>query len=68
MADSDFNFIPPVEHLHNVPGLTPAKDREERKRRPRSPAGKREPAQQDKDKENHQKSGDGESHSIDYCA
>jgi len=68
MADSDFNFIAPVEHLHNVPGLTPAKDREERKRRPRTPPGKREPAAQDEEKENGRKSGDGESHSIDYCA
>ncbi len=68
MVDSDFNFIPPVEHLHNVPSLTAAKDREERKRRPRPPADKHEPAQEDKDKEDGQKPGDGESHSIDYCA
>ncbi len=68
MADSDFNFIPPVEHLQNVPGLTPAKDREQRKRRPRPPGGKGEPVQQDEEKENGQKSGNGESHSIDYCA
>ncbi len=66
MADSDFNFIPPVEHLHNVPSLTPAKDREERKRRPRTPPGKREPAKQDEP--NGQKSSDSGSHSIDYCA
>jgi hypothetical protein len=65
MADSDFNFIPPVEHLHNVPGLTPAKEREERKRRPRTPPGKSEPAKQD---ENDQKPGDDKSHAIDYCA
>jgi hypothetical protein len=68
MADSDFNFIPPVEHLHNVPSLTPAKDHEQRKRRQRPPAGKCEPAAQDEEKENAQKSADGESHSIDYCA
>ena len=66
MADSDFNFIPPVEHLHNVPSLTPAKDREERKRRPRPPAGKREPTKQDD--ENGRNPDDGGSHSIDYCA
>ena len=66
MADSDFNFIPPVEHLQNVPSLTPAKDHEERKRRPRPPAGKREPAKQDE--EDGQKPRDDESHSIDYCA
>jgi hypothetical protein len=68
MADSDFNFIPAVEHLHNVPGLTPAKDREERKRRPRAQAGAREPAKKDEEKKDGQESGDGESHSIDYCA
>jgi hypothetical protein len=68
MADSDFNFIPPVEHLQNVPALTPAKDREQRKRRPRRPAGQRDPAQQDKEKENNWESINGESHSIDYCA
>jgi hypothetical protein len=66
MADSDFNFIPPVEHLHNVSGPTPAKDREERKRRQRAPGDKREAAAKDEEKE--QKPGDGESHSIDYCA
>jgi len=68
MADSDLNFIPPVEHLHNVAGLTPAKDREQRKQRQRTPADKHEPAAQDEEKENEQKPGDGESHSIDYCA
>lgn len=68
MADSDFNFIPPVEHLQNVPSLTPAKDREERKRRQRTPSGKREPAKQDEQKQNGQESGNGPSHSIDYCA
>lgn len=66
MADSDFNFIPPVEHLQNVPSLTPAKDREQRKRRPRSPAGKREPAKQEG--ENGRNPGEDRSHSIDYCA
>ncbi len=66
MADSDFNFIPPVEHLHNVTGLTPAKEREQRKRRPRPPTGKHEAAKQDE--QNGQKSSDSGSHSIDYCA
>jgi hypothetical protein len=68
MADSDFNFIPPVEHLHNVPGLTPAQDHEQRKRRPRAQAGKREADKQDEPKKDDQAPGDGESHSIDYCA
>jgi hypothetical protein len=66
MADSDFNFIPPVEPFHNVPGLTPAKDREERKRRQRARAGKQ--AGQDEPKKDGQEPDDGKSHSIDYCA
>jgi hypothetical protein len=68
MADSDLNFIAPVEHLHNVPSLTAAKDREERKRRQRAASDKREPAKQDAQKPDDQESGDGPAHSIDYCA
>ncbi|MBN1505456.1 MAG: hypothetical protein JW955_01350 [Sedimentisphaerales bacterium] len=68
MAESDFNFIPPVEHLNSVPSLTPAKDREERKRRHRAAIGKREPAGQDEPEQNDGDSGDSQSHSIDYCA
>ena len=33
MADYDSNMIKPVESLQNITGLTPAKRREERKRR-----------------------------------
>ena len=33
MADSDYNMIKPVEGLPNISGLTPARRREERKRR-----------------------------------
>jgi hypothetical protein len=68
MADSDFNFIPPVEHFHNVPSLTAAKEREERKRRQRAQAGKQEAAKPEEQKEEGREKGDGESHSIDYCA
>lgn len=74
MVDSDYNFIPPVEHLQNVPGLTPAKEREERKRRPRTPPGKSEPTNptengtQDEQDESDQEPPDGESHAVDYCA
>lgn len=74
MADSDFTFIPPVEPFHNVPGLTPAKDPEDRKRRQRAPSDEQEPAEQDEkdeqdgQKEDSQTSDDGDPHSIDYCA
>ncbi|MHC4570552.1 MAG: hypothetical protein ACYS0C_00550 [Planctomycetota bacterium] len=33
MADKDSNIIKPVESLQNITGLTPARRREERKRR-----------------------------------
>ena len=33
MADKDLNIIKPVNGLQNIAGLTPAKRREERKRR-----------------------------------
>jgi hypothetical protein len=67
MANSDYDFIQPVESLHNVQGLTPAKEREERRRRQRAPAEPREPSapkEQDAEKPNVE----GESHAIDYCA
>jgi hypothetical protein len=37
MTDSDFIFIKPVESLQNVQSLTPAQQREERKRRQKTP-------------------------------
>jgi hypothetical protein len=37
MTDSDFNFIQPMENVHNIHNLTPAKQREERKRRQKPP-------------------------------
>jgi hypothetical protein len=33
MADNDYNAIKPVDSLHNVTGLSPVKQRHERKRR-----------------------------------
>ncbi len=33
MADKDLNIVKPVDGLQNITGLTPAKHREERKRR-----------------------------------
>lgn len=35
MTDSDFNLIKPVENLHSVQSLAPAKQQQERKRRNR---------------------------------
>ena len=77
MPDNDYNIIKPVESLHNIAGLTPAKRREERKRRQNLHAeedeedkqklndslGKESPdnAPVDVDDEN-------DRHSIDYCA
>ena len=36
MADNNHNIIKPVENLQNITGLTPAKRREERKKRQNS--------------------------------
>jgi hypothetical protein len=33
MTDNDYNAIKPVDSLHNVTGLSPVKQRHERKRR-----------------------------------
>jgi len=69
MADTDFNIIRPVDTLHNVPGLTPIQDREERKRRQNTPAGRKEPPKEPKSEKNEQaEEHDDDTHSIDYCA
>ena len=75
MPDNDYNIIKPVESLHNIAGLTPAKRREERKRRQNLHA--------EHDEEDEQKLNDSlenecpdnaaadnknDRHSIDYCA
>jgi len=45
MTDSDFIFIKPVETVHNIQGLTPAKRGEERKRRQKPSDRQQEPGE-----------------------
>jgi hypothetical protein len=75
MADNDYNIIKPVDGLQNIRGLTPAKRREERKRRQNLPAEHAEQPeaqpdgtldQQDSDKEPDDQAND--QHLIDYRA
>ena len=47
MADDNFNIIKPVESPQNIAGLTPAKRREERKRRQDLHKQKREEPEQE---------------------
>ena len=70
MADSDFNTIKPVENLHNVAGLTPAGQHQERKRRQNPPRQGQTPQEDQADEtQNQQTPGhDEDSHTIDYCA
>ena len=73
MTDSDFNFIKPVDNLHNVQSLTPAQQREERKRRqrpqPKSPQ-QQEPKEQPVDEPPREQASDRNDspHEIDYRA
>jgi hypothetical protein len=71
MTDNDFNIIPAVESLQSVPGLTPAKQREQRKRRQNQPVRRPEPeAEQstDKTEKEQQMSDHDNAHVIDYRA
>jgi hypothetical protein len=76
MADSDSNIIKPVETMQNLPGVTPAKRREERKRRQeRGYTSEEEYNRQqeaetgNKDKNSAKKEKNGQSgDTIDYCA
>lgn len=77
MADNDFNIIKPVENLQNVGGVTPAKSREERKKR-QNLHKKNDPQRPLPDSERDESTAedidseivdnDREQHSIDYCA
>jgi hypothetical protein len=74
MADSDSNIIKPVESLHNIGGLTPAKRREERKRRQNWPEQENDEFEQqpdesvdEQDMSDFDNNGD-ERNTIDYCA
>lgn len=74
MADSDSNIIKPVESLHNIAGLTPAKRREERKRRQNGPEQEDDEFEQqtdesvdEQDVSDFDNNGDAQN-TIDYCA
>jgi len=77
MADNDFNIIKPVENLQNIAGLTPAKRREQRKKRQnlhekdnrQRPLPENEPGESAvEDIDSEIADNDREQHSIDYCA
>jgi hypothetical protein len=75
MPDSDYNIIKPVESLHNVAGLTPAKRREERKRRRDLHKGESQESEQELNESVDEESlgnelteDETDQHSIDYCA
>lgn len=75
MPDNSSNIIKPVESLHNVAGLTPAKRRQERKRRQNLRGKHNKQAEQELDdavdREKPDKTpvdDENDRHSIDYCA
>lgn len=75
MAENNDNMIKPVESLQNITRLTPAKRREERRRRRGPHAGTGQPSQeQPNDAPDETPLGessleqDTDHHSIDYCA
>jgi len=75
MAENNYNMIKPVESLQNIARLTPAKRREERRRRRGPNAGSGQPSQeQPNDAADETALGepsleqDADRHSIDYCA
>jgi hypothetical protein len=77
MADNDYNIIKPVESMKNVGDITPAKRREERKKRQNSREQKDRQRQLAGDSLNQSieeninseiAEEDQNEHSIDYCA
>jgi hypothetical protein len=77
MADNDHNIIKPVNGLQNITGLTPAKRREERKKRQDLPEQKDQQRELAEDELNESTKEDigseiienaQDRHSIDYCA
>jgi hypothetical protein len=75
MADDVYNTIKPVESLKNVTGLTPAKRREEKKRRPNPRKEQKQESELQSDESAREQDHDdelavdkGDQHSIDYCA
>ena len=75
MADNDSNTIKPVESLQNIPILTPAKRREQRKHRQQSQNEKREYSEDQQnnlvnelDPEPELTENENDENKIDYCA
>ena len=74
MANNDYNTIKPVGGLQNIGGLTPAKRREERKRKQNLHEQNQEESEQELNKSTEEELNNeiaedkGEQHSIDYCA
>jgi hypothetical protein len=72
MADNDYGIIKPVETLQNVPALSPAKRREQRKSRrqpPNQEKGEDEPSSFEEQVGGAEaNAGETEEHSLDYCA
>ncbi len=77
MAEIDHNIIKPVESLRNIGNITPAKRREERKKRQDLHEQNKEQRRGDEDQLNESTEentnreiaeNDRDDHSIDYCA
>ncbi|MHC4622276.1 MAG: hypothetical protein ACYS4W_00060 [Planctomycetota bacterium] len=75
MPDGDYNTVKPVESLQNITQLTPAKRREERKRRRDSHTKNKQESEHELDRSAQEKDlndefaeDNDEQHSIDYCA
>ena len=78
MADNDSNTIKPVEILQNIPVLTPAKRREQKKHRQQTHRENKEDSEQEQnslvdeqdlgDEFNEDKNDRSASGGIDYCA
>lgn len=74
MPDYNSNIIKPVENLQNIPGLVPAKDREQKKRRQPQEENKEKLQQEPGKSADEQKArkkitkNENETDTIDYCA
>ncbi len=77
MAEIDHNIIKPVEILHNIGGVTPAKRRQERRKRQDLNKQNQEQPRLDEEQLNESTEentdrkiaeNDRDDHSIDYCA
>ncbi len=75
MADNDYNIIKPVESLYNIAGLTPVKQRQQRKRRQNLQSKNKEKPEEEPNDSIKQQNSDIEitddaddEHSIDYHA